>query len=150
MKIEELKKDLYLGDYGEEITNYSSGYICDILTEIADNNVDLYNYDLLQWVANDLYNIAYCDEAKDELGADDLITMIQGGQYLKYSSNLYENLEDIVKYYVFDYIENVLKLEEITEEQLNELEFEIDFTDNNEKLENINDKIDNVFNNKEE
>lgn len=150
MKIEELKKDLYLGDYGEKIANYSSGYICDILTEIADNNVDLYNYDLLQWVANDSYNIAYCDEAKDELGADGLIAMIQGGQYLKYSSNLYENLENIVKYYVFDYIENVLKLEEITEEQLNELEFEIDFTDNNEKLENINDKIDNVFNNKEE
>lgn len=150
MKIEELKKDLYLGDYGEEITNYSSGYICDILTEIADNNVNLYNYDLLQWVANDLHNIAYCDEAKNELGADDLIKMIQGGQYLKYSSDLYKNLEDIMKYYVFDYIENVLELEEITEEQLNDLEFEIDFTDNNEKLENIDDKINNVFNNKEE
>lgn len=150
MKIEELKKDLYLGDYGEEITNYSSGYICDILTEIADNNVNLYNYDLLQWVANDLHNIAYCDEAKNELGADDLIKMIQGGQYLKYSSDLYKNLEDIIKYYVFDYIENILELEEITEEQLNKLEFEIDFADNNEKLENIDDKINNVFNNKEE
>lgn len=49
MKIEELKKDLYLGDYGEEITNYSSGYVCDILTEIADNNVDIYYYDLFEW-----------------------------------------------------------------------------------------------------
>ena len=52
MKIEELKKDLYLGDYGEEIANYSSGYICDILTEIADNNVDIYYYDLFEWAKN--------------------------------------------------------------------------------------------------
>lgn len=89
-------------------------------------------------------------EPKNAQNHFDMLKCIQQGQYYQNEQDLYENLEDIMKYYVFDYIENVLELEEITEEQLNELEFEIDFTDNNEELENINDKINNVFNNKEE
>lgn len=147
MKIEELKKDLYLGDYGEEITNYSSGYICDILTEIADNNVDTYYYDLFEWAKNNFHIIK---EANKELGINpDIIKQIQQAQYYSLEQDLYENLESIIKYYVFNYIQEVLEIEEITEEQLNELEFEIDFTDNNEELENINDKINKVFNNEE-
>ena len=148
MKIEELKKDLYLGDYGEEITNYLSGYICDIITEIADNNVDIHYYDLFEWAKN---NFSIIEEANEEMGIinPDITKQIQQGQFYLYQRDLYENLENIIKYYVFDYIENALELKEITEEQLNELEFEIDFTDYNERLENINDKINGIFNNKE-
>ena len=147
MKIEELKKDLYLGDYGEEITNYSSGYVGDILTEIADNNVDLYNYDLFEWAKN---NFSIIEEANEEMGINpDITKQIQQGQFYSYQRELYENLEDIMKYYVFNYIQKALGIEEITEKQLDELEFEIDFTDNNEELENINDKIENIFNNEE-
>lgn len=148
MKIEELKKDLYLGDYGEEITNYSSGYVCDILTEIADNNVDIYYYDLFEWAKN---NFSIIEEANEEMGMNpDITKQIQQGQFYSYQRELYENLEDIMKYYVFNYIQEALGIEEITEEQLNELEFEIDFTDNNEELENINDKINDIFNKEEE
>lgn len=147
MKIEELKKDLYLGDYGEEITNYSSGYVGDILTEIADNNVDIYYYDLFEWAKN---NFSIIEEANEEMGINpDITKQIQQGQFYSYQRELYENLEDIMKYYVFNYIQEALEIEEITEEQLNELEFEINFTDNNEELENINDKINEIFNNKE-
>ena len=148
MKIEELKKDLYLGDYGEEITNYSSGYICDILTEIADNNVDIYYYDLFEWAKN---NFSIIEEANEEMGINpDITKQIQQGQFYSYQRELYENLEDIMKYYVFNYIQETLEIEEITEKQLNELEFEIDFTDNNEELENINDKIEEIMKNEEE
>ena len=79
----------------------------------------------------------------------DITKQIQQGQFYSYQRELYENLEDIIKYYVFNYIQEALEIEEITEEQLNELEFEIDFTDDNEELENINDKINEIFNNKE-
>ena len=148
MKIEELKKDLYLGDYGEEITNYSSGYVGDILTEIADNNVDIYYYDLFEWAKN---NFSIIEEANEEMGINpDITKQIQQGQFYSYQRELYENLEDIMKYYVFNYIQETLEIEEITEEQLNELEFEIDFTDNNEELENINDKIEEIMKNEEE
>lgn len=147
MKIEELKKDLYLGDYGEEITNYSSGYVCDIITKIANNNVDIHYYDLFEWAKN---NFSIIEEANEELGINpDIIKQIQQGQFYSYQRDLYENLENIIKYYVFDYIQEVLEIEEITEEQLNELEIEIDFTDNSERLENINDEINEIFKNKE-
>lgn len=95
-------------------------------------------------------NFSIIEEANEEMGINpDITKQIQQGQFYSYQRELYENLEDIMKYYVFNYIQEVLEIEEITEEQLNELEFEIDFTDNNEELENINDKINEIFNNKE-
>lgn len=36
IKIIDLKKELFLGDLGEHFTEYSSGYICDIISEISD------------------------------------------------------------------------------------------------------------------
>ena len=42
LKIKDLKNELNLGDYGEDITNYNSGYISDIINEIADNYIDIY------------------------------------------------------------------------------------------------------------
>ena len=145
IKIEELKNFLYLGDLGDQLTQYNEGYICDVITEIADNNIDIYNYDLLQWVANNLYNIDYCDRAINEVGADNLISMIQGGQYLAYSEELYNNLEDIVKNYVLNHIEE-LEIEEITTEQWEEIESEIDFNDNNARLEDIQEQINDILN----
>lgn len=119
LKIKDLKKfDLNLGDYGENIIDYSSNqYISDIFSEIADNNVNIYNYDLLQWVANDLYNIEYCNEAINEFGANDFIAILQQAQYLEISENLNNHIEDILLYYAYTYIENNLDIEEITEEQ---------------------------------
>lgn len=148
LKIEELKKDLYLGDYGEYITDYNGEYISDIISEIADSNIDIYNYDLLQWCANDLNNIYYCDRAKDELGANDLISMLQGGQYLQITDDLYENLENILENYMYYYIENYLELEEITEEQNNSL-LSFNFTDC-DKLEEIEEHATEILKEEEE
>ena len=35
-----IKKDLYFGDLGDYFRDYNNGYIGDIITEIADNNID--------------------------------------------------------------------------------------------------------------
>ena len=153
IEIEELKKELYLGDYGDCIVDYDIGYICDILTEIADNHVDIYYSDLFEWAKG---NTTYIEEALDELGTPqynghtDFIGIIQQGQYYAYEQELYENLEDIIKFFVFDYIEKQLDIKEITNEQIEEIELEIDFSDNNEQLENIIDKVKEIFENEKE
>ena len=36
----------YLGDYGDYILDYDTGYISDIITEIADSNTSIYNSDI--------------------------------------------------------------------------------------------------------
>lgn len=150
LKIEDLKKDLYLGDFGEYFVDYDNGYICDIISEIADNNVDIYNYDLIEW-AKDNYN--YIDNAVAEFGVDaqnfDFWGIIRQGQYLYNDNDLYENLEDSLKFYMYDYIEKTLNIKEITEEQNDDL-LDFDFSDNNERLESLIEHINEVMETKEE
>lgn len=140
LKIEELKKELFIGDLGEYFRDYDNGYICDIITEISDNHVDIYNYDLLEWAKN---NYGYIEEAIDNLGTPtndkghfDFMRCIMQGQFYSYEQDIYENLEDILKFFMYDYIEKELNLLELTEEQ-NENLLDWDFSDNNEQLENL-------------
>lgn len=148
IKIEDLKKDLFIGDFGDCIVDYDNGYICDIISKIADNKVDIYYSDLFEWAKA---NISYIEEALNEFGTPennghiDFIRIIQQGQFYAYLQDFYDNLEDIIKFFVFDYIEKQLNFAEITKEQLEDIENEIDFEDNNEQLENIIDKINKIF-----
>ena len=57
--IEDLQARLDLGEYGDQITDYT-GNIGDAFGEIADSNVDLYNYDLLKWLPD---NYEWLEEA---------------------------------------------------------------------------------------
>lgn len=142
MKIEELKKDLYCGDFGDCLRDYDDGYICDIITEISDNKVDIYYYDLFEWAKN---NFSYINEANEEMGApNDIIKQIQQGQFLYNERNIFENLEDSLKMFMYDYIEKDLKILEITEKQNDDL-LEWDFTDHNERLENLIEHINNIL-----
>lgn len=142
LKIEDLRKELYTGDLGEYFIDYDDGYICDIITEIADNSVDIYTQDLLDWVPD---NYSYIEEANIEMGVPKgFLNQIQQGQYYYYERNLYENLEDTLKNYMYNYIENILKVKEITEEQ-NENLLDWDFSDNNEKLENFIEHINEIL-----
>lgn len=142
LKIEDLRKELYTGDFGDCFCDYDDGYICDIVTEIADNHVDIYTSDLLDWAKD---NYEYIGEANEELGrADDFLGEIKQGQFLYNERDLYDNLEDSLKLFAYVYIQNVLGIEEITEEQ-NENLLDYDYTDNNDELENIIDHIEEVF-----
>ena len=142
LKIEDLRKELYTGDLGEYFIDYDDGYICDIITEIADNSVDIYTQDLLDWVPD---NYSYIEEANIEMGVPKgFLNQIRQGQYYYYERNLYENLEDTLKNYMYNYIENILKVKEITEEQ-NENLLDWDFSDNNEKIENFIEHINEIL-----
>ena len=76
--------------YGNNITQYDSGYICDVFSEIADSNVDIYTSDLFEWGKSNMY---YIDEATKEFGnPNDILRQIQQGQYYAYEQELYETI----------------------------------------------------------
>ena len=148
IKIEDLKKDLYLGDYGEYFMDYSSGYICDIIMEIADNQVPIYTSEIWEEASK---NQEYIEEALQAFGTPtdshstpDLTKIFQQGLFYKNEREIYDNLEETLKFWAYDYIEHILKIEEITEEQNDKL-LEFDFEDNNEELENLIRHIENIF-----
>ncbi|MCX4248533.1 MAG: hypothetical protein OSJ65_02075 [Bacilli bacterium] len=130
--LEELKNNLSF-TYGEQITDYDSGYIGDIFTEIADSNVDMYTSDLFEWGKSNLW---YIDEATKELGnPNDIIKQIQQGQFYAYEQELYENKEDIMKYFAYTYLnDNEIKL---SDGEIEELDDYLETLDSNDKLENI-------------
>lgn len=115
-------------------------YICDMINEVADSFVDIYNSDLLDWAKN---NYEYIEEALDEFGTPtdsngraDFFQIIRQGEYLYYDRLFYDNLDDFIKYYVLKYlIDNKINIDD---EKLEEL-LEVDSTDidNNDYLEDI-------------
>ena len=63
-KIKELETNLSF-THGNQIVNYSDGYIGDVFSEIADSNIDIYVVDLFEWGKN---NFEYINEATEEFG----------------------------------------------------------------------------------
>ena len=117
---------------------YSDNYICDIVSELADSKVDIYNSDLLEWAKD---NYSYIDEAVAELGhGKDFISDIQIGQY--YNNNeIYDNLN--LRYFAYDYLLNTKGIEIIKDEDIDNIDNELDCIDNNNYLSDIELIIDN-------
>ena len=132
-KIKELETNLSF-THGNQIVNYSDGYIGDVFSEIADSNIDIYVVDLFEWGKN---NFEYINEATEEFGNPaDIIKQIQQGQFLSFERELYDNQNDVLLYYGYNYLkDNNIKL---SEEQLEDFEDYIDGLDNNDKLDDIN------------
>ena len=147
-KIEELKNELelYCGDYGDYICDYNSGYIDDIFKEIADSHVAIYWADLCEWAKG---NSGYIDEYVAEFGIDeknfDFFRLIQGGQYFCNLKELNQNRDDIIKLFIFNYIENELGIHEINEENESELENILEFVPKYDDLSVIIDDINAIF-----
>jgi len=93
----------------EELQNYystteelkeaiKSDKIHDAISEIADNNIDVYNADLLDWFKDNYYKV---EDAIEEYGfpetdgKPDILMAIRQGQYLENEEVLYEALKDI-------------------------------------------------------
>ena len=129
-------------DLKDEFMDYDQGYICDVISEIADSNVDIYNYDLLK-SAWDLYSSGAYDDAMSEQGSsNNIIKDFQMAQYYYYSGLLYEYLEDII----IEYIE--IKADELTNnvDVLDYVLENIKEYDNNDRLEDIIEDIKDLIN----
>lgn len=147
-KISELKNEYNLctGDYGECVCDYKEGYIDEIFSEIADNNVDIYWSDLCEWAKG---NSSYIDDYVVEFGIDeknfDFFRLIQGGQYLCNLEELNENRDDIIKLFILNYIENRLEIKEINEDIENQLVDMLSNVSNYDDLSVIIDDITSIF-----
>lgn len=102
-----------------------TNYLEDPITEIADNYVDIYNNDLLEWVK---HNYSYIEEALDDFGVpkdmngkSDFIKIIQQGQYYKNCDEIQKNLDDMLKVYILDLLQKNA-INEISEKQLVKLD----------------------------
>lgn len=146
IKIEDLKKEVAkkFESYEEYITEY---YNCqddinDIIHDIADDNVDIYNYDLLEWAKD---NYSYIEEAMDEFGTAtddrghaDFIRCIMQGQYKYIEETLYNNYDNMLEYLAY-YILQDEGIEEIEEDKATEISM-INF-DNIDSITELEDEL---------
>lgn len=134
---------------GEDMTDllinfgeYSQGYICDIITYVCDNYVDIYNYDLWEWARGNEY---YIEQAVSNFGIDyknfNLMQLFQMAQYEFYSEAIYSNLSDFIYYAILNNIE----VEEISDDILEEIESIANEEDSNEELETYIEKINDLI-----
>lgn len=130
--LNELKTNLSF-TYGDQITSYNSGYICDVFSEIADSNVDIYTSDLFEWGKSNLY---YIDEATKEFGdPHDILRQLQQGQYYAYEQDLYENQDSVLKFFAYNYLkDNDIVLDE---DDLDELDNYVEHLKSDDRLEDI-------------
>lgn len=147
LKIEDLKKEIerYFESYESYVTDYynNSDYIGDIIEKISDDNVDIYNYDLLEWAQHNYY---YIEEYVKNFGIDnenfDFFGIIRGGQFLYIEQMLYENKNDMLLYLTY-YILQQQNIEEITEEENDKLT-SIDF-ENIDTITDLENELDKIF-----
>jgi hypothetical protein len=125
-KVNELLNNIIydkLDDEGENMLdsfiNYEEGSISDILREIAETEIDIYNADLLKWLGN---NYGFFEEYinNNGIGKDfKLFETIMGCQFEYLSFNIGS---DLMLGYAYKYILNELETDEISETQRDSIE----------------------------
>lgn len=142
-------------DFCGDFSNYLDGYayLCDLFTEYADNRVDIYNSDLIEW-AQENYN--YIDDAIEEFGAPepfDFWACIRQGQYYEYNEELNSDTDNIIKglalLYLIDELQAIDAIER-TEQEFEELFDELNNIDSNDREDEIKDICDEFLKNENE
>lgn len=125
--IASLQEELDLGDYGDQCADYAGAYISDAFQDLADANVDIYNYDLLKWISN---HYEWLEEADEQGLLDgikgDLFKMIQMAQYECFTQDLYDHQEDIVKYVTLESLKDA-GVYAVSQELADALETDVDY-----------------------
>lgn len=152
LKIEDLKEEIekYFESYESYVIDYynNSDYISDIIAEISDDIIYIYNYDLLEWARHNYY---YIEEYVKEFGIDnenfDFFGIIRDGHFLYIEQMLYENKNNMLLYLTY-YMLQQQNIEEITEEEIYKLT-SIDFK-NIDKITELENELNEIFENEEE
>lgn len=133
------------------LNDYDSGYICDIISEIADSNTSIYYSDIIEFISN---NVEEVDDAIKEFGWDgcgsDLCKAGQAAEFYQNERDMYNELEEGLFNLALSHIQYTMKVEEISDEQLDKIEELCSDTDNNDRLENFLEEVENIVNGKEE
>lgn len=142
-KMEELEREFDEGTtelYVGVLTEYDSGYICDILVEIASNYTEIYTSNLFD-MAWDLYVGGYTEIATQEIGETDLVRILQIADNERLYECLINNQKTMLAYFGLD------KLLEMDTTAIRDTDRE-DFIEDlcstlseEDRLENIEDKV---------
>ena len=101
-EIKVLMNELCLNDMEEQILEFSDGYIDDVFSEIAGNNISIYTSDLVDYLSN---NIDDVNNNIISMGfSGDILNHISEAWYCNNIEELCGNMNDIVKYFVLDNI----------------------------------------------
>lgn len=142
--LQKVMSDISL-DFCNDHKASDSDYLCDAISECADNYVDIYNADdLLEWCKD---NYEYVEQAIDEFGVAkdrngrvDFLRTIAQGQFLKNEEELHQDIEEIIQLLTINYLlKNEIELDnEKIDEMLDDL---TSYVDQNDRIDTIVDKI---------
>ena len=144
-EIKVLMNELCLNDMEEQILEFSNGYVEDVLSEIAGNNVSIYTNDLLSYLSN---NIGDVNDNISNMGfSGDILGHISDVWYNNNIEELCGNMNDIVKYFVLDNIIDYMieyNIKNISEEDLDNM-IDENCSDNIDRIDIIVDNIECYF-----
>ncbi len=150
LKVSEIKRNK-LNSYIDCLNDYDNGYICDIVVEIADSHTSIYYSDIIEFISN---NVEEVNGAIEEYGWDgcgsDLYKAGQIAECRKNENEMYEELEQGLFNVALSYIEYTLEVDGISDKQLDEIDNLCYDTDNNDRLEDFLEKVEEIVNGEEE
>lgn len=133
-------------DMLDDFMNYSGGtYICDAITEIADNNVSIYTADILDETKNLYFSGAYEEAVGEGIMGDgeDLLDNLKAAWYWYNDTQLYNNIEELIYNYAVKYIKEKYPKAKVDEE---ELEDRLKDVDSNDTFDDIESAVDELIN----
>lgn len=150
LKVSEIERnnlDSFIGC----LNDYDDGYICDIISKIADSNTSIYYSDIIEFISN---NVEEVNDAIEEYGwygcGSDLCKAGQAAEYRKNEHDMYNELEEGLFNVALSHIQYTMEVEKISDEQLDEIETLCSDTDNNDRLEDFLEKVEEIVNGEEE
>lgn len=138
---------MFLAEYSQSFIDdayINSEYICDIITNFADNNTSIYYSEIKDYICNNIDDVT---DAIDEFGwegcGSDLYKAGQTAEFLAIERTIYNELTDIIKYIALDFLDATEEADEDAEKVWLNL--------SNEKKQNIIDEflagLENINNN---
>lgn len=160
INVEELRDDTYrdidyvggynVQDYADNFIDYNSGDISDIFWEIADSFTSIYYTDIAEFLKesfDDVNDYIYeCGVIKNDDGYPDIMGTIQNAEREAIYNVIMEKEYDLLLYYSYVHLFDKLNIKEITEEEQEFVENNVNNTIDNgwtlqEMINELNDKF---------
>lgn len=135
---------LDLGNYADQFNGYrsSSGYICDIISEIADNNTSIYYYDIRNYISGHVEEV---ENAISEYGWDGCgCSLDKAGQLAEYEgivADLYDHLDDAIIMLTANVLVYDMEVKEVPADTWDAILDAIGTIDSNDTIDVIPDRI---------
>lgn len=150
LKVSEIERN-NLDSFIDCLNDYDSGYICEIISEIADSNTSIYYSDIIKFISD---NVEEVNDTIEEFGwngcGSDLYKAGQMAEYRKNENDMYNELEEGLFNVALSHIQYTMEAEEISDEQLDEIETLCSDTDNNDRLEDFLERVEEIISVEEE